>query len=470
LTGNLNVPTANAGVDFVLPKSTPYILKGQGSDADGDPISFCWEQIDNEITDIPPKETSVAGALYRSVNPKTIGNRYLPELSTIVNGSLSSNWEVTPSVAREINFKLTVRDNNAEAGQMATDNLKVTITDAAGPFSVTSQSVAGLVWEENTPEIITWNVAGTSSNNINVAKVNILMSVDGGKTFPVVLLSNTPNDGSQSITVPNTPAAKCFVMVEAVNSFFYSINSKVFSIGEFNEVCETYIAIDTPAVIPDNDPEGVTSSINITENLNIEKVMVDVKINHSYVSDVTLTLESPNGTVVELLSGACDASNDIDATFDDSGDDMVCSGTPVISGIIKPSQALFALKGEASNGIWKLKAVDGAEADNGNLESWSIEICTSEPVLQINNYVFSNFKVYPNPSNGIFNLEFNSKNTSDVEISVFDMMGRSILKRVFKNKSTKFKENINIQNISSGIYILQVKRGNEISSQKLRIN
>jgi subtilisin-like proprotein convertase family protein len=470
LTGNLNVPTANAGVDFVLPKSTPYILKGQGSDADGDPISFCWEQIDNEITDIPPKETSVAGALYRSVNPKTIGNRYLPELSTIVNGSLSSNWEVTPSVAREINFKLTVRDNNAEAGQIATDNLKVTVTDAAGPFSVTSQSVAGLVWEENTPEIITWNVAGTSSNNINVAKVNILMSVDGGKTFPVVLLSNTPNDGSQSITVPNTPAAKCFVMVEAVNSFFYSINSKVFSIGEFNEVCETYIAIDTPAVIPDNDPEGVTSSINITENLNIEKVMVDVKINHSYVSDVTLTLESPNGTVVELLSGACDASNDIDATFDDSGDDMVCSGTPVISGIIKPSQALFALKGEASNGIWKLKAVDGAEADNGNLESWSIEICTSEPVLQINNYVFSNFKVYPNPSNGIFNLEFNSKNTSDVEISVFDMMGRSILKRVFKNKSTKFKENINIQNISSGIYILQVKRGNEISSQKLRIN
>jgi hypothetical protein len=78
--------------------------------------------------------------------------------------------------------------------------------------------------------------------------------------------------------------------------------------------------------------------------------------------------------------------------------------------------------------------------------------------------------VYPNPSNGIFNLEFNSKNTSDVEINIYDMMGRSILTRIFKNKSTTFLESINIQNISSGVYILQVKRGNEISSQKLQIN
>jgi len=84
--------------------------------------------------------------------------------------------------------------------------------------------------------------------------------------------------------------------------------------------------------------------------------------------------------------------------------------------------------------------------------------------------VFNNFKVYPNPSNGIFNVEFNSRSTSNVEIKLFDIMGRNILKRVFKNNSTMFNERINIQNISSGIYILQVKRGNEISSQKLQIN
>ncbi len=471
ISGNLNAPTVIAGNDFIIPKSTPYILKGQGSDADGDPISFCWEQIDAEITAVPPSENSVAGALYRSVNPKTSGNRYLPELSTVVNGAISSTWEVTPSVARDMNFKLTVRDNNTEVGQVASDDLKVTITDAAGPFKVTSQNMDDLVWDKNTSESITWDIAGTNSNGINVSHVNILMSTDGGRTFPISLLSNTPNDGSQKITVPNTEASKCFVMVEAKGSFFYAVNSKVFSIGEFNEVCNDFDATGLPSDIPDNDPAGLTSSISIAEDLAIEKITVKVKINHTYISDITITLESPNGTIVELLSAACDSSNDIDVIFDDAGSEITCSfSPPAVSGTIKPTQALFAFNGESSSGAWKLNVVDGADQDTGNLESWSMEICTSEPVLEVNNYVFNNFKVYPNPSNGIFNVEFNSKNTSDVEIKLFDITGRNILKRVFKNNSTMFNERINIQHISSGVYILQVKRGNEISSQKLQIN
>ncbi|RLD85693.1 MAG: hypothetical protein DRJ07_02515 [Bacteroidetes bacterium] len=470
ISGNFNAPTVIAGNDFIIPKSTPYILKGQGSDADGDPISFCWEQIDNEITTVPPSENSVVGASYRSVNPKTNGNRYLPELSTVVNGAISSTWEVTPAVARDMNFKLTVRDNNTEAGQVASDDLKVTITDAAGPFKVTSQNMDDLVWDKNTSESITWDIAGTNSNGINVSHVNILMSTDGGRTFPISLLSNTPNDGSQKITVPDTEASKCFVMVEAKGSFFYAVNSKVFSIGEFNEVCKVFDAADTPEDIPDNDPEGLISNIDITEDLNVESVTVSVKINHTYTSDITLTLESPNGTIIELLSGACDSSDDIVVTFDDTGTDINCSfNAPAISGIIKPAQALFAFKGESSNGVWKLKVVDGAEADTGNLQSWSLKICTSEPVLGVNNYVFNNFKVYPNPSNGIFNIEFNSKNTSDVEINLYDIMGRTILRKVFKTTSSTFKERIVTQNISSGIYILQVKRGNETSSQKLHV-
>ena len=469
LSSNLHIPTVNAGNDYIIPKSTPYILKGQGNDADGDPISFCWEQIDNEITTIPPSETATSGALYRSVNPKINGNRYMPELSTVVNGSVSSIWEVTPAVAREMNFKLTVRDNNAEAGKTAVDNVKITVTDAAGPFIITSQNVVDLVWDKNTSENITWDVAGTTENGINVSHVNILMSIDGGRTFPIILSSNTSNDGSQNINVPDTSASKCFVMIEAVDGHFYAVNSRVFSIGEFNEVCKGFDSVDVPTDIPDNDPEGLISSIDITEDLNVESVTVSVKINHSWISDVTLTLESPNGTIIELLSGACDSENNIDVIFDDSGVDITCSGNPVISGTIKPTQALFAFNGESSVGVWKLKVVDGAEGDEGSLQSWSLEICTSEPVLGENNYVFDNFKVYPNPSEGIFNVVFNSKNTGDVEINLFDIMGRNILRKVFKTTSSSFKERILAHNISSGIYILQVKRGNETSSQKLYV-
>ena len=181
------------------------------------------EQIDNEITVVPPSETSVGGALYRSVSPTLSTDRILPDLTTLINGNISSKWEVTPSVAREMNFKLTVRDNNPEAGQVASDDLKVTVTDAAGPFVVTSQNTVDLVWTKNTTETITWDVAGTTGNGINVSDVNILLSTDGGKTFNTILASNTPNDGTHIINVPDTSASKCFVMIEAVDNFFFAL-------------------------------------------------------------------------------------------------------------------------------------------------------------------------------------------------------------------------------------------------------
>jgi subtilisin-like proprotein convertase family protein len=472
LTTNLFVPVANAGNDFIIPKSTPYILRGQGSDGDNDPISFCWEQVDNQITTIPPSETATSGALYRSINPKLTGDRYMPDLSTVVAGNISSLWEVTPSVARDINFKLTVRDNNIEAGQVAEDALKVTVTGSAGPFLVTSQNTANLVWDKNTTQSITWDVAGTTGNGVNVSNVNILLSTDGGLTFATILASNTPNDGNQSITVPNTSASKCFVMVEAVGNLFYAINSNVFSIGQFNEVCKIYPSTDTPLPIPDNDLSGVISSFLVSDNYTVERMKVTVKINHTWVSDLTLTLESPSGTIIELLSGACfdDPNNDIDVIFDDNGIDLICGSTPpVISGNIKPSQMLSSFAGENSSGTWKLKVVDDANKDTGTIENWSIELCTSELVLGVNLFVFEDFKVYPNPSNGIFNVQFTSKNTSDVEITVFDLLGRKISQKKYFTSATSFNETVNINQISSGLYILQVKRGNEVSSQKLQI-
>ena len=136
LTENMNVPVADAGSDFIIPKGTPFKLVGSGSDADGDPITFSWEQVDNEITAVPPSGSSTSGALYRSYTPTIDPIRYLPSLNTLISGSISSTWEVTPEVGRVLNFELTVRDNNTEAGQVVSDDLLVTVSDEAGPFAV----------------------------------------------------------------------------------------------------------------------------------------------------------------------------------------------------------------------------------------------------------------------------------------------------------------------------------------------
>ena len=471
LSNNLNAPIANAGNDFTIPKSTAYKLIGGGSDADMDQISFCWEQLDNEINSIPPKDTDTNGTIYRSLNPSASNIRYLPDLSVVNSGELSSTWEVTPSVGRTMNFNLTVRDNNKEAGQMDMDAMVITVSDVAGPFMVTSQNTGDIVWTSGITENITWDVAGTNSNNgINTTKVNILLSTDGGKTYPTVLVSNTPNDGSQSINVPNVLAPSCKIMVEAVGNLFYALNSNFFSIGEFNTECDTYTATDTPRNIPDNDPGGITSRINVVVDNAIVEVNVTVKLSHTWIGDVTLILESPEGTTIELISGACDSSryNDMDVIFNDDGANLSCDNLPpAISGTIKPNEALSNFNDESSLGIWKLKAIDNALEDFGTLEGWSIELCTSQP-LGVDIEELTNFELYPNPSGDVINISF-QKETNEVELTLYDFLGRKIDEKYYRDPLQNFHEAIDFSHIARGVYILRIRNGNHFSSRKIQL-
>lgn len=478
---NANAPVVDAGADFIIPKGTPYKLVGEGSDADDDPISFCWEQVDNGITDVPPSANATSGALYRSYDPRSENVRYLPQINTLITGSISSTWEVTPEVGRELNFKLTVRDNHMEGGQVVSDDLKVTVTDAAGPFVVTTQNTEGIVWTPENQETITWDVAGTDGNGVNVSQVNILLSTDGGRTFSTSLAANVANDGSQIIVVPDSKASQCFVKVEAVGNYFFSMNTQSFSIGEFNEVCNSYVGDDTPLAIPDNDAEGVSSVITVSESVNVEKILLRLindsnasvetpGITHTYLGDLTISLESPQGTVIEVLNGQCDALEDIQAVFADEGIAELCNtGNPGISGVKKPVEVFSGFNGENSQGNWTLKVADGAADDTGFLEAWSLEICSSEAVLGVNNYVFDDFKVFPNPSDGNFTVKFRSEDTGDVNIMVYDILGRKIINQSFKNQLNNFEENLELGYLSGGIYILSVKRANKMSSHKIRI-
>jgi hypothetical protein len=116
-----------------------------------------------------------------------------------------------------------------------------------------------------------------------------------------------------------------------------------------------------------------------------------------------------------------------------------------------------------------LRVVDSWEDDFGTLNDWSLEICNSEPVLAVNNFVFDQFKIFPNPSNGRFRIQFNSKITGDVDAILYDLLGRKVAERTFSSNDNAFDEEVNFGNISSGLYILRVRRGNKISSQKITL-
>lgn len=228
-TGN-SAPIANAGSDYSIPKSTPFILKGSATDVDGvSSLTYNWEQTDIEIATMPPSATSSGGPLFRSLPSKMSPNRYMPDLATVVGGSISSQWEVVPTVARNLNFAFTVRDNHVGGGGISRDDMRITVVDAP-PFDVVSQAASSVIWKSGFNETITWNKGTSDVAPINCQNVNILLSIDGGLTFPIVLKANTPNDGSEQITVPNNPTSNARIMVQAADNLFYDVNSSEFTI------------------------------------------------------------------------------------------------------------------------------------------------------------------------------------------------------------------------------------------------
>lgn len=217
---NNTAPVANAGNDFTIPKSTPFVLKGSATDVDsGNVLKYNWEQLDNQIATMPPVLTNTTGPMFRSLPSSTSPNRYMPAIETVLAGNTSSTWEVVPSVARTMNFSLTVRDNVLNGGATARDDVKITVDGNSGPFLVTSQTTATTL-NVNSTQTITWDVANTAAAPVNATNVNILLSTDGGMTFPNVLISNTPNDGTEDVTLSNITTTQARIKVEAANHIF----------------------------------------------------------------------------------------------------------------------------------------------------------------------------------------------------------------------------------------------------------
>ncbi|MCJ8153490.1 M12 family metallo-peptidase [Chryseobacterium sp. SSA4.19] len=231
-TGN-SIPTANAGSDYTIPKGTPFMLTGTGTDANGDSLTYIWEQLDNASSSqtgasSAASATKASGPTFRSWTPTASPVRYFPRMASVLAGATTTagseiTVEALSSVARTYNFRFTVRDNRAGGSGNNSDDAVITVNGTAGPFSVSSQNSA-TTYSGGTSQTVTWNVAGTTSNGVNTANVDILWSTDAGNTW-TTLLAGTPNDGSQAVTIPNVSTSTGRIMVKGSNHIFFDVNN-----------------------------------------------------------------------------------------------------------------------------------------------------------------------------------------------------------------------------------------------------
>jgi len=472
-TGN-NEPLAEAGANYTIPQGTPYKLDGSAStDPDGiASLTYTWEQYDLGVAGMPT-ESSTTGPLVRSFEGTDNPIRYVPRLSDLLgNGGTSTDWEKLANVNRAINFRLTVRDNEATGGQTDVDGMTATVTTAAGPFTVTSQNVDGQSWDVGTTQTITWNVAGTTGNGVNEANVNILLATDG-INYDTVLASNVANDGSHDITVPNVASSSCRIMVEAANGIFFNLNTEDIAIG-VTIVCTPYSTGPISVAIPDGagvNQQGTAVFVPVTVGDNAiiaGNLKVNVDVTHSYIGDLIMQLQAPSGTFVNIWFRTCNTARfgNIDVTLEDGNPTIVC-GSPT-TGDYAPANPLSAFDGEDINGIWNLVFVDFYDGDTGVVNSWSLELCVDSG-LSVTENELENLSVYPNPNNGEFNIGFNPTSGEDISIEVYDIRGRVIYSNIYSNVS-RFEEVIRLNNAQSGVYLLTIADGTQKVTKKIIVD
>ena len=476
-------PAVDAGADTTIPAGTPYVLKAVATDAEGDSLTYCWEQ-NNSAGSAATGANSVAsptktsGPNFRSFLPKSTSVRSMPDTPKVLAGTLSTMWESVSTVARTLKFTVTVRDNNVAGAQTTTDEINVTsklpynsatAPTGAGPFVVTSQNTTGITWSQGSSQTITWDVNNTTSLP-GSTNVNIKLSIDGGLTYPYVLAADTPNDGNETITVPSTPASQtCRVLVEPTANIYYALNSKVFYIGyEIVTACNTY-SFSTPFNLADGSNSYTVKTINVPTAGTITDVNFTINATHPNLQNLVMAVIRPGGTTGIYFNQQCTGSADMNVTFDGQGSALTCASPT--TGVYKPASLnLDSYYGFGQLGNWQFGFKDVVAGNSGSINSIDLEICTQSLLLSANDsFTFDEFSLYPNPNNGAFTVHFNSNSTSAVSVEVFDIGGRKIYDKAFENNGA-FAESIELSGVKSGIYLVNINDGNRRMVRKINVN
>lgn len=471
-----SAPVVNAGGNWTIPLSTPFVLTGSATDAGGaSALTYTWEQNDDDgginINGASAASaTKDAGPNWVNYQDSASPVRYFPIMSSVLAGSTTTSGldltaEALSSVTRTLNFRLTARDNILGQGQTNFANAVVTV---ANKTALTVTMAANTTYPVGSSQTVVWTGATGANGHSTIAggaNVDILFSADNGATWST-LLAGTTNDGSQAVTLPSGVAAPfCRFMVKASANIFFNVSAS-FSVGYvITNTCNSY-TMNTTFAIPDNNTTFTVRSINVPTTSNISDVNLAVNLTHTYVSDLQIILQGPMVTTTQstVFSQSCTSNNNINATFDDQGTGIVCA--PTITGNVTPSTPLSIFNGLNPNGNWLVGIRDVGAADTGNVVSYTLTVCSQTTTLSSDNFGLEDFTLYPNPNNGNFNIQFTSTSGNEIKVNVHDVRGREIYAKSYTNNGL-FNENLQLDTVQSGIYLVTVQDGSRKVVKKI---
>lgn len=277
------LPTVNAGTPYTIPANTPFELTGSSNNPNGGTLSYSWEQMNLGTASSSPATMVDDGSrpIFRTFPPSASPTRTFPRLSDLLNNTTVLG-ESLPTTTRALNFRLTVRDAALNVGAVDSADVQLQVVNTAGPFRVTAPDSAVALGGATT---VTWNTANTNGGPVNCPNVDILLSTDGGNTFPTTLAAATPNDGSESVTFPASSSTTARIKVKCANNIFFDISNSNFSFAGINV-----------APVANNDAftvvTGRNSSLNVLAN--------DTDLNPGDTKTINTVSATSNGGTVTI--------------------------------------------------------------------------------------------------------------------------------------------------------------------------
>lgn len=269
--------------------------------------------------------------------------------------------------------------NSTDGVESSTTGLNLMVTDAQ-PLSTTLSSPADAATAVSPSTLLEWAPQTGMSYDLEISTD----STFGTITFQAMNIADPSYQLAGSELAEET---QYFWRVRGVNPCGSSDWSPVFTFTTGALLCDVNSLSNLNISISSGPPNTVTSPIIINDNKIISSVKVmNLGITHTYVEDLIITLTSPAGTVVTLMSEVPCVEENLLLSFDDGATDdySVLAGTcnsssPALSGTFQPLSGLSSFIGESSQGLWTLTVQDEALQDGGSLDQWTLEICAAVP-------------------------------------------------------------------------------------------
>ncbi len=412
-TGNTppEVTVPNGG--FFIPIETPFRLEGSATDADGDDLKYCWEQMDLGPSGHPDSPSNNA-PIFRSWEPSEEAFRVFPKMVNIIIGNTVLG-ETYPTYDRDLTFRLTARDYNIDGGGVDYDEIEFEVSEDAGPFVVTSPAQGEQI-EALSGYEITWDVAGTDQMPVNCQNVTIELCKYESSTQKLIeidtLAISTPNDGSEIITFTMDNIGNgYYVRVKASDNIFFNINGGTFSVIEPSALEEVDILL---TLQPDyvNGIMAVDWNDDFTNETNwfIEK---SINSNQSFFALDTL----PANT----------------ATYFDSNVTMYGEE--------------YHYRVFAENTV--------------SISDYSNEVVYEG--LGIKSALDQNLLIYPNPTNGELIIKANAMTLN--KMTLFNLQGQILKERTLHSAGNS----LDMSNLKSGIYLVQIETSMGIVNRRIEL-